>query len=281
MNTTSSDRPKYISFWRLPLFHFIILGILIFAWDAFRAKTPSQDSYEIVVTVPQVERMVGLWTKTWGRPPTDQELQGLVRDHIKEEIYYREARRLGLDQNDVVIRRRLRQKMEFLSADSVNDDEPETETLLSFYENNQDKYLKSAIFEFEQIYYKIDQKERAATDLLTARLARNTEGLGDSISLPAKLENADERKVSKTFGSIFWTNIQSIPENIWEGPIESGFGLHLVKINKKEGADVLPFETVRDKVKRDWQIASKQMTQETAFEALRSAYKIDIEMPAE
>ncbi len=281
MPTETLNKPKRGSFWRLPLLHFTAIGILIFAWDALRVKAPSQGSYAIVVTVPQVERMAGLWLKTWGRPPTDQELQGLVRDYIKEEIYYREARRLGLDQNDVVIRRRLRQKMEFLSAGSVEEIEPSENALVEYYEKNLDNYSKSAIFDFQQIYYQLDQEARAKADLSVLKRTNDVQNLGDSISLPQALKNADEGTISRIFGSKLWEEIQTIRKQTWQGPIESGFGLHLVKINAKKPAAPIPFEDVREIVERDWLNASRLEAQESAFKVLRASYSIDIEMPKE
>ncbi|WP_371395894.1 peptidyl-prolyl cis-trans isomerase [Fretibacter rubidus] len=246
-----------------------------------REQAPSDDSYSIVVTVPQVERMVGLWTKTWGRPPSDQELQGLVRDHIKEEIYYREARRLGLEQNDVVIRRRLRQKMEFLSADIIDDVIPDEATLRAYYNANQRKYSQSAVFDIDHIYYKANQKSRAKTDLVTLSLSGRSDSMGDSIALPPTLDDADERQIARVFGSQFWTEIQNLPEGIWRGPVESGFGLHLVKINKTDDGGPRPFDSVKDAVARDWQSAEKLKAQNKSFETLMSNYNIDIEMPSE
>ena len=107
MTTPKSRLPIY----KQPFIHFMLGGLAIFLFSSLRGESSAGDD-KIIVTVPQVERMAGLWTQTWQRPPSEAELQGLVRDHIKEEVYYREALKLGLDVNDTVIRRRLRQKME-------------------------------------------------------------------------------------------------------------------------------------------------------------------------
>lgn len=277
----NSARNTRVPFWKQPLLHFAIIGALIFAWDNMRVKSPSSEGNKIVVTAPQVERMVVLWGKTWGRPPTDRELQGLVRDHIKEEIYYREARKLGLDQNDVVIRRRLRQKMEFLSLDSYETKTPDDALLRAFYLENQDRYFANASYDLQQIYYKPDDAVLAERDLSKVKAGASPSTLGHTISLPKRLENTDEAQVARLFGSSFYDKIQSLPDGEWAGPIKSGFGLHLVNLKTLTPTTLLKFESVKDKVVLDWQAEAKLAAQEDAFQKLVDNYTIDIQIPAE
>ena len=103
---------------REPLVHFLLLGGLLFgAWYAFNDQPPISDSNRIVLDEAQVASLAATFQRTWLRLPSHEELAGLVKDRIKEEILYREALALGLDRDDQVIRRRLRQKMEFVSTD--------------------------------------------------------------------------------------------------------------------------------------------------------------------
>ena len=117
MQTPSNTQKKFFT---QPLLHFLLIGFLIFVFSAWRGDKVESRSENIIVSVSDVVRLASLWQQTWKRVPTEEELQALVRDHIKEEVYYREALALGLDINDTVIRRRLRQKMEFLSLIRLN-----------------------------------------------------------------------------------------------------------------------------------------------------------------
>ncbi len=270
---------KLNSFWRHPLFHFAVLGVLIFVWDAVKNEGPSQTSLNITVTSPEVTRMVSLWEKTWGRPPTPEELQGLVKEHIREEIYYREAKALGLDQNDIVIRRRLRQKMEFLSSDVVETQAVEDSILLEYYNKNMREYQAPATLSVQQIYYSDAQKEQAITDLQKLKNEANINGLGEPISLPSKLENADSSQISKVFGSVFYSQIEKLEPNIWHGPIRSGFGVHLVRTSSFSPAKPLAFSDVKTKVEADWRAQAIMDKRDESYQELRDTYNVTIQMP--
>ena len=142
-----------VSFWKQPLFHFLIAGAAIFLFSFWRGDKPQPRNDHIVVSVSDVQRLASLWQQTWKREPTELELQALVRDHIKEEVYYREALTLGLDINDTIIRRRLRQKMEFLSTGKVELIEPEQGELEQYFTDHQNNYKPSAQYDFKQIYF--------------------------------------------------------------------------------------------------------------------------------
>lgn len=270
---------KFKSVFRHPLFHFTVLGLLIFAWDAIKNDGPSQNSLNITITPPEISRMVSLWEKTWGRPPTADELQGLVKEHVREEIYYREAKALGLDQNDIVIRRRLRQKMEFLSSDVIETQPVEESVLLDYYNKNLNNFQASARFNLEQIYYADTQKNQASTDLLKLKAGEKTDGFGDSISLPKELKNADSHKINKVFGAVFSSQIESLEPNIWHGPIQSGFGIHLVRLSSFEPAKALAFDDVKAKVETNWRAQAIIDKRDESYQSLRKNYNITIQMP--
>ncbi len=269
------------SVWRQPLVHFLLAGAAIFALDALRGTPEPADSQRIVVTVAQVERMAGLWQKTWGRPPSESELQALVRDHIKEEIYYREALKLGLDVNDTVIRRRLRQKMEFLTTDDVNTSAPLDGDLQAFYEANAERYRRSPVFDFEQVYIAAASDNRAQQLLGELRNGANSEALGEAISLPRAMSRADEATIARTFGSAFYAALDAIEPGTWSGPVPSGFGRHLVRISNKEAARIPALQDVRGAVENDWRAERSTASREQAYAILRASYEVDIEVPAE
>lgn len=270
---------RNLPFWRQPLVHFLVLGAAIFALNELRDPPEPAGSNRIVVTVAAVERMAGLWQKTWGRPPSEAELQALVRDYIKEEIYYREALRLGLDVNDTVIRRRLRQKMEFMTDTDAEALDPDAATLQAFYQGNANRYQKSPVFDFEQIYFSAENADRIAPALEALRSGAGSQSLGDPISLPAAMTGADESAIARTFGSAFYAGLQSLEPDAWSGPVTSGFGEHLVKISRKEPARQLTLDEARKSVENDWRAAQRIASLEAAFEGLRAGYEIEIEAP--
>ncbi|MDH3362310.1 MAG: peptidylprolyl isomerase [Gammaproteobacteria bacterium] len=268
-----------LPFWRQPLVHFLVAGAAIFALNELRDPPEPAGSNRIVVTVAAVERMAGLWQKTWGRPPSESELQAQVRDYIKEEIYYREALRLGLDVNDTVIRRRLRQKMEFMTDTDAEVLDLDKATLQAFYEQNADRYRKSPVFDFEQIYFSAESADRIAPVMKALLSGTDSQSLGDPISLPALMTGADELAIARTFGSAFFAGLQSLEPNAWSGPVTSGFGQHLVKISRKEPARRLTLDEAFRSVENDWRAAQRIASLEAAFEKMRAGYEIEIEAP--
>lgn len=262
------------SFLRQPLLHFAVLGSLIFIWDAVRRPSLSSDNFNIVVTQTEIDRMSRLWTKTWGRNPTEKELQDLVQEHIKDEIYYREALKLGLDQNDVVIRRRLRQKMDFFSTDSP---EPNESDLRKYYENNLENYRQKPTYTIEQIYYKSGKEDRLNQDLAALNSGATTEGMGDQISLPKFLTETDQNQISKTYGLSFYNQVKDLPWNKWSGPISSGFGIHIVRIDKSAEERTMAFEEVSEKVQFDFLRDAEAQKIDTTYAEFREPYKVTIQ----
>lgn len=275
MSQPSSSR---VSFWRQPLLHFAVIGAVIFAWDAVRPAPPPSGN-TIVVTVSQIERMAILWAKTWGRPPTDPELASLIQDHIKEEIYYREAKRLGLDTNDVVIRRRLRQKMEFLSTDSLDITAPDDTILRQYYQDNIDKYQDSTRYTLRHIYYKTNDPARITADLAALNAGANQSDFGDAISLPQTLESADKAQIARLFGSDFYDRLDGVDKDVWTGPLASGYGQHLVRVRFDEDARAQPFDAVKARVETDWKADAKIAAQDENFARLRGDYTVTINVP--
>ena len=277
----SEARVEKRPLWRQPLLHFLLAGAAIFALDGLRESADYADSDRIVVTVAQVERMAGLWHKTWGRPPSDAELQGLVRDHIKEEIYYREALKLGLDINDTVIRRRLRQKMEFLTADDTPPASADETTLQRYYERNADRYLRSPVFDFRQLYFAAANRADAERALQAIRDGADPQEFGEQISLPGAMADANQATIARTFGSAFYASLNQADTGEWVGPIESGFGQHLVRIDRKSAAHLPPLQEVRSIVETDWMAEQRIAAEDAAFQELRARYDVEIEVPDE
>ena len=276
MQTPSNTQKKFFT---QPLLHFLLIGFLIFVFSAWRGDKVESRSENIIVSVSDVVRLASLWQQTWKRVPTEEELQALVRDHIKEEVYYREALALGLDINDTVIRRRLRQKMEFLSNDKAELLEPSESDLETFFSQNKEKYQTGDIFDFQQVYFSADSQHDFQKALLVLNSDRDYSNIGDSISLPKELNQVDQATIERVFGSTFYKGLNEIEIGKWYGPVESGFGRHLVLIKQRELAQSPTLSQVIEKVERDWRSQQRTRYTQAEYEKLRSKYKIEIENP--
>ena len=279
---------------REPLVHFLLVGaalFLLFGAVGDRDSSAGRvgaESDRIVVSEGDFDRLLTGWTKTWQRPPTQQELDGLIEDHIAEEIFYREALAMGLDQDDMIIRRRLRQKMEFLVEDLAGQTDPTDEQLQQFLQNDADKYRVGGLTSFTQIYINQDSRGEAAlgyADRLLAELSAagdevDTESTGDRLlMLPSEFESASERDVQSLFGTQFAEQLLDVPVGQWTGPVESGYGLHLVLVRERTGGHMPALDDVRDDVLRDWQVANREKTNREVYERLREKYEVVVERP--
>jgi hypothetical protein len=242
---------------------------------------------EIVVGAGHIERMSQAWRKTRMRPPTQLELEGLIEDFIREEVYYREAMILGLDQDNAVIRRHLRQKMEFLSEDIAAQVDHEDSDLQTFLDANPDKFREDARISFRHIYFSRDARGDATEDdarkvLATLDGSETDEGAaarGDSLPLPIAMELYPQRDIASQFGREFAASLTQLETGKWLGPVVSGFGLHLVFIEERIEANVPDLDVVRDAVIREWREVKRQDVNKVFFAELRSRYSVVIERP--
>jgi peptidyl-prolyl cis-trans isomerase C len=271
-----------IPFYRQPLLHFLLMGGVIFTLHATIAN-PDQQTQNIVVSPAQIQRMSELWSKTWGRQPGDSELQGLIQEHIKEEVYYREALKLGLDNNDIVIRRRLRQKMEFIVTPESLFESPSEQQLQDYLDSHAEQFSRSATFSYEQIYFGSEQTvelTQALQQLRRGAEPSEVRQLGQQISLPSGQNDVADWQISKIFGSQFYAALNGLASGQWDGPIKSGFGLHLVKITHKQQPAAPTLNEVRKDVSGRWADQQRKLTQQQALSAMLENYTVQIDAPA-
>ena len=270
-----------------PLVHFLVLGLLVFAGFKFTSRNEAGEPGKIVVTQAQVESLVTGFTRTWQRPPTNLELEGLVREYIREEVSTREALALGLDKDDSVIRRRLRQKLEFVSDSVASQADPDDEALQKYLEAHAESFRGQRQFTFSQVYLDPQKHgENLSRDvnqlLAQLRLAGgqpDLSKLGDSLLLEQDFAAVSVGEVSKQFGEKFAAKLVELPVGEWSGPIESGYGLHLVIVNDRKDGSLPALADVRETVKRDWVNAQRSETNEKFYQALLKRYTVTIEDP--
>ncbi len=236
---------------------------------------------KIVVTTAEIERLSDNWSKKWNRLPTETELQGLVDSYIKEEVYYREALALGLDQNDTILRRRLMQKMEFLSNDLAELNQPDEAALNKYFLDNQDKYELPARVSFTHIYFSLDKRgakvvEDAKSVLAGLNVLRAPER-GDSFMMQYDFVQETPFEVERLFGKGFAEQLFRAEINTWLGPIESGYGLHLVRISEKIDSRMPELASVIDKVRTDLMFEQRQKMNKEIYERFKERYEIVIQ----
>lgn len=271
---------------REPLLHFFLLGAGLFALVSATRDVGRERSDHIVVTAGQVERLTAAWEQTWRRSPTPQELDALIEDHIDEEVLYREALALDLDKNDIIIRRRLRQKMEFVAQDLAPPEEPPDEALLARLQSYPDDYRLPARFSFVHVYFSPDRRGASTGTDAAAVLARLTgadpvdsESLGDPLPLPQAFSDVDAREIDRLLGQGFAAQLEAADVGAWSGPLTSGYGLHLVWIDAHTPARSPELGEVRDRLRQDWLAEARDKRQRTFINALRSRYEISVERP--
>lgn len=268
---------------REPLLHFIIIGVFLFlisSWVENRRKLASQ---EIVIDDNVVERMTNQYQQQMGKPLGDEGLNAMISQYIQNEIYYREALKLGLGNNDEIIRRRLSQKYMFLLTDIAVPKTPSDADLKKYFSENISLFREKGSLTFTHIYFSPDvdgiegAKNRA--EQVYKKIGNITieaaSQLGDSFLLENRFANATQIQVRKIFGVSALTNsIFKMKPHQWSRPIESGYGWHLVYVEKvNQAADPL-FESVKNEVLKSWQNDNRLEQEVKKNKELFSQYKI-------
>lgn len=269
-----------------PLFHFLVIGAVIFAVFFTVNKEEGVTNKKILVTTSDIERLQDNWSKKWNRLPTGTELKGLVDSYIREEVYYREALALGLDRNDTILRRRLMQKMEFLTNDLAELNAPDETALREYFLAHQDKYELPARISFTHIYLSLDKRgakaREDAKNILSDLRALRAPERGDGFMLQYDFDQETPFEVERLFGKGFAKQLFTLEANAWHGPVESGYGLHLVRISKKVDPSMPELASVADKVRTDLMFEHRQKMNAEIYERFKERYEIVVEdMPKE
>jgi hypothetical protein len=274
---------------REPLLHFLAIGAALFLYFHFSGGGSGPTSNRIVLTAGQIDHLAAGFTKTWQRPPTAVEIKGLVDDWVREEIAVREAMAMGLDRDDTVIRRRLRQKLEFVVEDVVAAAPPTEQELHAWLAGHADSFRIEPQMAFRQVYVSRDRRGAAAeTDarallarLRAAGLAARIDDLGDSIMLPQEVDLSSRGDVARTFGDEFTGQIEVLAPGTWAGPIASGYGLHLVLVRERIEGSLPSLASVRQAVEREFQADRRTGQLAAMYERLLAKYKVVIEKKTE
>jgi hypothetical protein len=269
---------------REPLIHFLVLGAVLFLVFDLTAERDQPGERRIVVTPGQVEQLASQFSRTWLRPPTPGELDGLVERYVRSEIYYREALAMGLGQDDPYVRNRLALKLEVLLDDLSAEAEPGDEELTRFLEAHAERFAEPARLSFRQVYLNPDRHPDPSAEaqrlLRLLRDGADPAKLGDVSMLIAGLDGTTPDEIARQFGQDFAEAVLELEPGGWIGPIRSAFGVHLVRVSQRQPARQPALAEIRDAVLAEWRDQRRREAKEQAYRRLRERYEV-VMQPAE
>jgi PPIC-type PPIASE domain len=270
---------------REPLVHFLVTGAVLFAAFGLSSRRAAETPDRIVVTRGQVEQIVAGFTRFHRRPPSAAEMEGLVRDHVREEVAVREALALGLDRDDAVIRRRLREKLEFVFDDVSALGEPTDDELRGFLQAHAETFRTEPTLTFRQVFLDPSRRgSRLGEDAATLVTALERDGappdlsnLGDPFLLERDFVAMPAGEVAKLFGEGFAAELVGLAAGRWHGPIASGYGAHLVLVRERTEGRLPPLDEVHDAVRREWSAARKREIGDRLYAGMLERYSVTVE----
>lgn len=269
-----------------PLLQFVVLGAALFGLFHLAERKKAEAPTQIVVSSARVANLADGFARTWRRSPSNEELQGLVDDYIRDEVFYREGRAAGLDRDDVIIRRRVRQKMEFL-AEELSFPEPTEEQLAAYLKSNPERFRTEDHLKFHQIFLSAtrragrinDDSKQFANILARANGTSEATALGDPFLLGEQFQDVSQNEIAGIFGDDFAKRIFVMDQGRWLGPISSSFGQHFVYISERTPGGLSPLDAVRPAVLREWSNARRLEAEQKLYSSLRARYEIVLEAP--
>ena len=276
-----------LRFLKEPLLHFLVIGASFYLIHGLYGKAEmTEDDRRIVISAGEVEWLRDSWKKRWSRPPTVEELDGIVRAYLRELVLSREAVAMGLDKDDTVIRRRLAQKLEFLSQDLVELTSPSDDELAAYMNENVARYEAPAVATMTQIFYDPDKRDDQVLE--EAERQKNIlnalefdpdhmNGLGDSFFLQKYYPERSQSEIARLFGGGFAESVSDLPVATWSGPILSGYGVHLVYVHDRQAAVPPALDEVREKILQDWKDEKRKELSDSYITNLLAQYDVKVE----
>jgi hypothetical protein len=273
------------------LAHFLAIGVVLFVlFTALGGNDRVVRDDVIRVSADDVDRLRSLWVMQYKRPPAEGELKGLVDTHVREEVLNREAKLLGLDRDDIIIRRRLAQKMEFLSEDFATAVPPTEEEIIAYYEEHAETYRVPVGASFSHVFFNADERgeeeaiqaARRLRDRLNASGNGGAPEGGDPFVLPLDYASRSLPEVEELFGkTAFVEAVFSAETDAWAGPVKSAYGVHIIYIVNRTGSRLPELEEIRQQVRRDLVSKLRRNANEAFYGALLEKYTVIIETDAD
>jgi peptidyl-prolyl cis-trans isomerase C len=277
---------------REPLLHFMFIGLAVFAVYAYmhRGRGGVESSKQIVLSLDELQQMDTYFVSQWHRQPAPAEFQALVEDKVREEVLYREALAMGLDKDDTIVKRRMAQKMQFLAEDVAAAHEPSTAELKAWFEKNSSKFALPGRYSFRHLYFSPDKRGRDARDN-AAEVLTKIAGQPEDSKLAVSLADAfmfqdyygdrTPEALAKEFGPQFAVALEKVKPGSWQGPIESGYGWHLVFVDTVIPGRIPVLEEIEPDAKTGWLAEQKATAWRKAYAEMRAKYAVVLPGPAE
>ena len=283
---------KFTRLFTEPLIQFLIIGACIYGAYALFG-TPEEDFRDTTVHVDsaRINAFISEWESRWNRPPTREEIDGLIQSYIKEDVLYRQAVAMGLNEDDPITRRRMAQKLEFLTSDLAMMVQPEEGVLEQYFEDNSEAYQTPDLMTFSQVFFDPDSREDntlddAAKALVKLQAAgvptKESMQVGDGFMLQSDFVSVTAQEAARQMGTGFVEAVVQLEPGSWHGPVLSGYGVHLVYVYNYEKSPPPVFEDVQAAVLENWQFEQREQFNADFLKNLKSRYEIVIdEIPAE
>lgn len=264
-----------------PLLHFVIVGSLLFITLSSNDTNPQP---HIVISEGKIKQLSAQFSKTRQRPPTAEELSALIDNQVKEDLAFRHGMQMGLVENDTIIKRRVQQKLEFMLNDSVASIAPGRKELQVYLDSHKEKYSIAPVYSFKHIYIN-PEKHKDSDAFITELQAQNLDAIyqnsGDSIMLESQYIDISATQVARLFGRKFAKQLNDLTLNQWQGPVKSGYGLHLVSIDKKTPEHIATLDEMGAAIKRDYRIDAQKKAINIFYEELRTQYRVSVATEAQ
>lgn len=273
---------------RSPVFHSVLLGVLL-AVAVLLIRGPAasgEEAKRVVITGADVIQLKAAFTRTWNREPTLKELRGTTEKHIRQEVLYREALARGYDRDDIVIRRAMAVKMEYLADSQALQEPPDENEIQAYFALRRERYREPAVLSLRQVYVSTDvHGDRAGekADAILEQLRRDDPEreelpeLGDRLMLPNTIDQSSEIEVARRFGEEFAAVVSQLEPGSWQGPVLSGFGLHLVKVTDRQDSHLFELIAVRQRVLDDMRFESRDASRELLYQEIAQGYTIELD----
>jgi len=272
---------------REPLLHFAVIGACIYLLYGFYGPQESQElERTVTISAGEITWLEESWAKRWNRPPTPVERQGLIDQYVRETVLYREALAMGLDKDDTIVRRRLAQKLEFLSQDLIRPSPPSEAELRAYFEAHSERYRPPDLITMTHIFLDPDKRgDRTLEDAEAVKVElealeqppQDGRDFGDPFMLQSYYPERSQDELAKLFGGEFALSVFALEPERWHGPVLSGYGVHLVYLHQRQDAPAPTFSGVEDRVRQDWEEEKRRDLNEQFVAGLLDRYTVIIE----
>ena len=268
---------------REPLFHFLLLGAFLFLLFHLINNSQQNSKEEIIIDTNELKGLTAKWEMQWKRQPTQEELSNLILQNVRQEVFYQEALKMNLDHNDEIIKRRLSQKMEFLSNDLANLTQPNDAELETYFQEHSEKYMLPYSYSLYQLVFTYDNHKNPVEALKTVMEVSNElsiqdlQNKGDQLPFPYHFKTTNSDALASQLGTVFSDNLENLELKKWVGPVSSGFGEHMVYITQRIAPRLPDLSSVKDLVLRDYQYEKQKEVNDAIFKTLKKNYRVSFD----